>query len=128
MDKKIFDEVYRMNEKQLQLLEWVGKLKNTDKLIVVEGVKDKRALEKFGIEDIITLKKAIYKTAEDIAKQEKDCIILTDLDREGKKLYKELSTKLQDLGVKVDKSFREFLFRKTKLRQIEGLRKYLEKL
>tara|TARA_Y100000310_G_scaffold331808_1_gene406102 strand:- start:20923 stop:21309 length:387 start_codon:yes stop_codon:yes gene_type:complete len=128
VDKKIFDEVYRMNEKQLQLLEWVGKLKNTDKLIVVEGVKDKRALEKFGIEDIITLKKAIYKTAEDIAKQEKDCIILTDLDREGKKLYKELSTKLQDLGVKVDKSFREFLFRKTKLRQIEGLRKYLEKL
>ena len=117
-----------MNEKQLQLLEWVGKLKNTDKLIVVEGIKDKRALEKFGIEGIITLKKAIYKTAEDIAKQEKDCIILTDLDREGKKLYKELSTKLQDLGVKVDKSFREFLFRKTKLRQIEGLRKYLEKL
>jgi len=53
-------------------------------------------------------------------------VILTDLDKEGKRLYGVISSSLQNFGVKIDHYFREFLSRRTKLRQIEGLVRYFE--
>ena len=55
-----------------------------------------------------------------------NCIILTDLDKQGKELYGKLNSGLQQFGVKVDNNFRNFLFKNTKLRQIEGLTTYIE--
>ena len=107
---------------------WLEKLKNSAKLIIVEGIKDKKALERIGIdsERIITLsRKPLFGVAEDAANASKDCIILTDLDKEGKKLYGTLSSNLQRLGIRIDNYFRQWLFRNTKLRQIEGLLKYI---
>jgi len=128
MDKKIFGEVCRMNKKYLKLLEWVGKLKDSGKLIIVEGVKDKRALEKMGIDNVITLKKALYKVVEEAAKHEKECIILTDFDKKGKQLYEKLNSGLSEEGVKIDRYFREWLRKHTRLSHIEGLMNYMEKL
>ena len=105
---------------------FISELKKTSKLIIVEGKKDKKALEEFGIKNIITLKQALYKTVEEISSKNKEVIILTDLDKEGKELYGKLNSELQRFGVKVDKKFREFLFKNTTLRQIEGISKYME--
>jgi len=105
--------------------EFVSKLKKSNKLIVVEGKKDKKALETFGINDIYELKGPIFKNIEDISNQNKEVVILTDLDPEGKKLFSRLNSKLQEKGIKVDNSFRMFLFKETKLRQIEGLTNYI---
>ncbi len=105
------------------------KLKDSGKLILVEGFKDKRALSKLGILKVISLKKrAIYKVVEYISDRYKDCVILTDLDKEGKKLFGKLNSGLSERGVRVDKRFRNFLFRKTKLRQIEGIANYFERI
>ncbi len=93
-------------------------------IFLVEGKKDKGALEKFGIKEVITLDKPIYSVVEDIVERKKPCVILTDLDKEGKKLYGKLNDALCRHGVKVDNTIREFLFRKTKLRQIEGVDTY----
>ena len=107
--------------------EFVKKLKKAskDKIILVEGIKDKKALEQLGIKNITTLKKPLHAVIEDVLATKKECIILTDLDKKGKQLYARLSSKLNQFGVKIDNSFREFLF-KTKLRQIEGINRYLE--
>ena len=103
-------------------------LRESNKAIIVEGKKDKNALNKEGIENVVTLsKKPVYDIIESVAKKHKDVIILTDLDREGKKLFGKLNSGLQRFGVRVDKRPREFLFKNTKLRQIEGITKYLEK-
>ncbi len=103
-------------------------LRERNKAIIVEGKKDKAALEQLGIKNIITLsKKPVYEIIENAAKKHKDVIILTDLDKEGKKLFGKLNSGLQRLGVRVDKGPREFIFKNTKLRQIEGITKYLEK-
>lgn len=102
--------------------EFLDKLKNTDKLVIVEGVKDAKAVKAAGVKRIYCLNKApLYKVVEDIAAGSSSVIILTDLDAEGKRLYGKLKTQLQFLGVEVDNYFREFLFRNTKIRQIEGL-------
>jgi 5S rRNA maturation endonuclease (ribonuclease M5) len=117
-----------MKEKE-EFEEFIEKLKEAseDKTVLVEGIKDKKALELLGIKNIMTLKKPLYAVIEDIVETNKECIILTDLDKKGREIYSKLVSRLKHFGVKIDDSFREFLF-KTKLRQIEGILSYLEKL
>ena len=109
--------------------EWLEKLEKSEKLVVVEGRKDENALAKVGIDRVYALaRKAIFKAVEEIANISKRVVILTDLDREGKKLFSKVNTGLQNHGVEVDNFFREFLFRHTQLRQIEGIASYIENL
>ena len=103
---------------------FIIKLARTEKTVIVEGRKDKEALEALGAGNVFCLNhRPVYEVAEEVAARSRKVVILTDLDREGKKLYGKLRTHLQLLGVEVDNYFREFLLRKTKIRQIEGLRR-----
>lgn len=101
---------------------WLNNLKECNKLIIVEGIKDKKVLEDFGISNIIILDKPIYKIVEEICEKKKDVVILTDLDKEGKYLYRKLKSNLQKFGIKIDNKFREFLFRETRISNIEGIK------
>lgn len=106
--------------------EWLEKLKNSKKLIIVEGKKDKIALEKLGVKNVVSIsRKPIYVFVESI--DAKEVIILTDLDKEGRKLYHVLKHNLQKKGVKIDYYFREYLFKNSKITQIEGLVHYFKK-
>ncbi len=109
------------------LEDWISKLREFDGAIIVEGKKDKIALEKLGAKNIITIKGALFNVVEEIVKKYKKVAILTDLDKKGKELYSKLKKSLVSNGVKIEDKFRIFLFRKTKLRQIEGLIHYIEK-
>ena len=114
-----------MNTLEKEFLEQIEKIKQNNTLVIVEGKKDSKELESFGIKNIIKLnKKPLFVIIEEIYDKNKECIILTDLDKQGKKLYGKLNSRLQQFGVKVDNNFRNFLFRRTKLRQIEGLAKF----
>ena len=105
--------------------EWINELKATSSLILVEGQKDKQALESLEIKNILTVAKTpLYKIMEKI-QHHKEIIILTDLDREGRVWYSKIYHLCQQQGIKVNKSFREFLFKETDLTQIEGLHHYL---
>ena len=116
-------------DKRAELEEWIEELKASGKLVVVEGIKDERAVRGVGIERVYALnRKALYRCVEEIAGQCKDVVLLTDLDPEGKKLYGTLSSGLQHQGVRIDNKFREELFKKTKLRQIEGLVRYITRI
>jgi 5S rRNA maturation endonuclease (ribonuclease M5) len=103
----------------------VKKIIRDDTLVIVEGKKDKAALKKLGIKNILALNsKPLYKIIDKV--DEKEVIILTDLDKTGKRLYSKLQHQLSQKGVKINNNFRNFLFRKTKLRQIEGIDSYLD--
>lgn len=118
-----------MKETIIELLDWIDKIMNSDKIIIVEGKEDKAALNRLGITEIVQLnKKPLYKIVEELIEKGKPVIILTDLDKKGKQLYGKLNHDLQRFGVKVDNKFRHFLFRKTKLRQIEGMDSYIERI
>ncbi len=121
--------VYLAMKNQEELLEWIETIKTSDKIIIVEGKKDKAALKRLGITKTIQLnKKPLYKIVEELIEKGKEVIILTDLDKKGKQLYGKLNHDLCRFGVKIDNKFRHFLFRKTKLRQIEGLDSYIERV
>ena len=103
---------------------YIEKLRESKAAVIVEGKKDKAALEKLGINNIFELNKSpLFAVIEEIADKYNECIILTDLDREGKQLFGKLNSGLSKNGVKVNNTFRNYLFR-TKLRQIEGICSY----
>ncbi|MFT4304718.1 MAG: toprim domain-containing protein [Candidatus Woesearchaeota archaeon] len=110
----------------MELIDEINKLKISNKLIIVEGKKDIIALNKFGIKNIIEIKGPLEIFSEHIANKFKEVIILTDLDIEGKKLYSKLNKYLSHQGVIIDNNFRNYLYKKTKLTQIEGLTKYVK--
>ncbi|MBI2148413.1 toprim domain-containing protein [Candidatus Woesearchaeota archaeon] len=102
----------------------IFKIINNNYLVIVEGKKDKKALNELGIKNVIFLEnKPLFEIIEMIYK--KDVVILTDLDTEGKKLFNKFRHQLQRNGIKIHYKIRELLF-KTKLRHIEGLNKYLK--
>ena len=116
-----------MNKDMEEFYTHIRKIKNSNTLVVVEGKKDKIALQKLGIHNIMELsKKPLYQIAEEISNSNDECVVLTDLDKKGKEIYGKLNSNLQRNGVKVNNKFREFLFKHTKLRQIEGLNSYIE--
>jgi len=96
---------------------------NREKQVIVEGKRDKKVLCLLGFKKILTLNKGIYETTEDL--KEKQVLILTDFDPEGKKIASELNRILQPLGFKVDRETRRkigFMFTRLKIRKIEELR------
>lgn len=112
-----------------ELIKHIEQIKDRNIIVIVEGKKDVAALKAFGIKRIKPLsKRAIYKVVEEVAENNKECIILTDLDKEGKRLFRMLNHDLNQHGVRINKKFREFLFKNTKLRQIEGLTTYINHL
>lgn len=110
--KMIIEEIFTLIEKE------------KDSLIVVEGKKDKKALEELGFSKAVTLNGPFYEIAESI--NEKRVLLLTDLDKKGKQIYSKLKKDLNKQGITVDDCLRNLLFR-TELRQIEGLANYLRK-
>src|SRR3989344_1548213 len=109
------------------MISWLESLRNSDKLKIVEGKKDILALESFGIKNIRQLDKPLYSFIEEVSSNNSEVIILTDLDQEGRRLYSILRHNLQKRKVKIDNYFREYLFKNTKLTQIEGIKRYVKK-
>ncbi len=101
----------------------LDRLRESDTLCIVEGKKDKAALESFGLQRIIMLYHSpLFAIVESIPAECHKVAILTDLDTEGRSLYRRLSKELERRGIQIDDGFRLFLFKETKLRQIESLR------
>lgn len=107
---------------------FLNALAATNKAFIVEGKRDKKALSELGVNNIILLNKPIYKLVEEISSHFKEVVIFTDLDKEGKRLYGKLKPQLEAHGVKIDAYFREFLYKNTKISNIEGLKAYLKLL
>lgn len=131
---RIADKIYKkgnltafMDEKLEEFQNFIRKIRDLDILVIVEGKKDRIALHRLGIKNIVELsKKPLFQIVEEIAGSNEECIILTDLDKKGREIYGKLNSNLQKHGVKVNNKLREFLFKNTKLRQIEGIISYLE--
>ncbi len=101
--------------------EFYNKLKENNSFKIVEGKKDKKALESLEISKVFPLNGTPLYEVIEMFKDEKEVILLTDLDHEGKKLYSHLSKQFQKNKVKVNNKFRKFLF-ENKISHIESLK------
>ena len=118
-----------------EIEEVIEKIREEEPIIIVEGIKDKKALEAFQIKNIIILNgkdiwNRIEQTVEKNRKEtkEREFLILTDFDKKGKELYGKIAKNLDKLGAKINKEYREFFQKKTKLSHVEGLETYVKNL
>jgi 5S rRNA maturation endonuclease (ribonuclease M5) len=97
-------------------------LESLDKPVIVEGRKDREALEGLGVgEPIIELNKGVSLLAIVEAMQGYDeVIVLTDLDQHGKILRKKLQQLFKLYGIREDVRPREILA-KMRFSHVEGL-------
>ena len=85
-------------------------------LIIVEGKKDKSALQKLGFQKIFVIHETGKSLGEkieqiqELTEKNKVCI-LTDFDKKGKKMYLLLKSRLQEIGVRMDNTLRGFLLK-----------------
>lgn len=93
--------------------------------VIVEGKRDRVALERLGFVNIFELDKPLFAVVEQFNRGD-SVLILTDLDKKGKELYGRLKKDLSARGVRVDDSLRDALFQ-TELSHIEGLYRFIER-
>lgn len=124
----------RMNRaKYDNLLERIEKLisLNLDAPIIVEGKKDERSLRAIGCKGQIlkiSTGTPLFKFCEDISERYSDVIILTDLDKEGEKLFKKIRNFLVQKGVRIHGTFRKDILSKLETYEVESIHTRLKKL
>lgn len=130
MEKKL-----RNKSKAHEILEEIERIRRENVLVIVEGKHDRQALNRLGISNVYEINQdqvslfsrieAILKKLEEKPREKRVAIILTDLDRKGKQLFKIIFSKLQENGVKVSNHLRTCLFDE-KISHIEGLASFVE--
>lgn len=120
-------------EKVLEIVEELRSLSQEGAIIVVEGVKDRRALNALGIADgIETLvgQESLLNFSERLAQTGNTIILLTDWDRTGTKIAKDLTKYLQPSGCVVNYELRLKLSNLVKkaIKDIESLASYIERM
>lgn len=116
-------------EKVLEDLQELSK----DHILLIEGLKDKRALESIGISGnvfMIQSEGGPIKAAEYASTNGNRAVILTDWDRRGGTIARELSVQLASLGVEFDMTVRSrlsILCRKY-IKDVESLDTLIERL
>ncbi len=104
-DKGVKIDNHTFTEELNKLLERIQR-KSEGAIIVVEGLRDKQALKRLGVDaDFFLLqckKQSLQASAEDIARNYKEALLMLDYDQKGKALTKKMVNYLQKVGVKVN--------------------------
>jgi 5S rRNA maturation endonuclease (ribonuclease M5) len=106
-------------KEQKELENIIEKLRDKEALVVVEGKKDKLALQKLFIYSLT--REQVIRNIELLKKHYKKAFVLTDLDKEGKRIAEYLELFLSEHGINVDTILRLKLFHLLKIRNIEGI-------
>ncbi len=111
-----------------KFISWIQHLRNAsnDRIVLVQHKPDMEKLLELGVKNIIYLTEPHYKVIEQIAAEEKECILLFNVDKHSDELCERTRAQLMENGVKVNTRFRKLLLT-TELREIRGILTYLKK-
>lgn len=102
-------------------------LKEDERKKIVEGKKDKEALEEFKVKKIQTINSTPLRKITSSTK-EKEVILLTDYDRTGKKLSKNLIKLYRAEGIKTNLEYKRRLGKLKGISEIEEIPAKYKKL
>jgi dTMP kinase len=105
----------------------------SNRVILVEGLKDRAALTVLGVSGEVWQVQgpnSIFSTAERLAKENKEAVILTDWDRKGGQLAQTLRSSLNANGIRFDDNIRLRLviLVKKDIKDIESLPAFYSRL
>lgn len=108
------------------------KQKTHQQAVVIEGVKDRRALEGLGLDvDFFLLsrnKKSLHERAEEIAQTHDQAFLFLDLDPKGRQLTDKMKRYLHQSKVKVNTGLGRKLLKLVSTDKVEGLTSAIRKL
>ncbi len=115
-----------------QIICEIRDLSRSGAIIVVEGKKDRYALNELGISDQISLASSppLLNFAEGISRKTDQVIILTDWDSQGEKMAKKISAYLRASGSKPNNLIRKKIKKlvRKEIKDVEGLSVYVSNL
>ncbi|MGC9079307.1 MAG: toprim domain-containing protein [Nanopusillaceae archaeon] len=111
--KKIVDFLYNIKSRERTL-------------IIVEGRRDKEALNKMGIKNVYTIYE--LRKMENIFLDYKEAIILTDNDKKGNKLYLYVKNILESEGLTINNYYRKKFFNIFKVKEVEDINKKIDRI
>lgn len=115
---------FMFKEEGQRLLQQLRKEAN-EAIIIIEGQKDKKALESLDVNaDFFLLcrqNKSLQESAEEISQKYKRAILMLDQDKQGKKMERMITHYLQRNGVKVNRRLGKKLLRLANCNTMEGL-------
>ena len=113
-----------MTDPQRELFnEFINRLKEASEKypVLVEGKRDLFILKRFGVKNIYTLSGKNYTDfVESLPDDVEKVVLLTDVDKQGEKIFRKLSEVLRRYNIAVDGSFREYL-RRLGIEEVEHL-------
>lgn len=105
----------------------LSEMQDSNTLLIVEGKKDRKVLEKVGLHNIFEISgKQLEKVVDIIKGEHSQVAILTDYDREGIIQYKRLRKLLLSNEIKIDDTTRRNFKRTFLVNKIEELNGYLK--
>ncbi len=123
--------LHKKSDRIKGLIEEINK-KTENSALIIEGVKDKKALEKIGISaDFFLLnryRRSLHECAEEIAENHDQAFLFLDQDPKGKKLTAVLRKYLRECRVKANTKLARRLLLLAKTDKIEGLSSALRQL
>jgi len=127
----MMDECERLAELQQVIDELANRALN-GATILVEGKRDREALDSLGIkgEIILTSQKTLFNLCEELARSGCDVIILSDWDERGDEVARQVETFLEADGIRPDTMIRERIIPlvRKEIKDVENLHKYMERL
>ena len=106
---------------------FLSDIRHSEILLVVEGKRDREALRRAGLDNIVEISGRRLERVVDIVKSKQSQVtILTDYDKEGVKQHKRLKKLFLSDDIKVDDSFRREFKRVFLVNRIEELNGYFK--
>jgi 5S rRNA maturation endonuclease (ribonuclease M5) len=113
-NKRELREKYKKLRRLLQKME--------ESVVLVEGKRDKKALEKLGCPRVITVSGRVRDVCETLRNEDR-VIIATDLDRRGNEIARKAREELEGCSVTADSETRVLLARILKIRYFEDAKR-----
>ncbi len=110
----------QLREKYKKLQRLLEKMERS--VVLVEGKRDKNALEKLGCRRVITISGRVRDVCESLD-GEHEAVIATDLDRRGNELARRAREELEGCSVRADSETRVLLARILKIKYFEDAKR-----
>jgi 5S rRNA maturation endonuclease (ribonuclease M5) len=116
----------KIEERLKRLRKLLGQLRGG--WVFVEGIRDRHALEKLGITNILTISGNLRQSCRRLDGKAERVYVLTDLDRRGDELAKAARDELEALSIRADLEMRKKLAHTLRIRYFEDAKRAYDEL
>ena len=109
-----------------RLLDWIGRLREISETaaVIVEGKRDYQLLKRLGVKNLYALSgKNYFDLLEELPEEISEVVLLTDVDKQGERIFRKLKEIFESQGITVRGEFRRIL-KELEVEEVEQLSEF----